>query len=278
MINTDVQNSIQNHMNTLPDYMQEAIHASGWERKILAIGRKYGLHIDQLDVLQTELSLVILGLSDRDEFVREVTHEAGISSQIMNGIVSEINHDIFEPIRERLHEYQQKHTQETQSSGDDEGSEENEVVETSVSGLEKHEEDVLKSHGVLFGDDELTTQSVTNSDSNKWESQEPNNQKSLETPLILSKEKKDLSFSELMSLGPKDSTQEQTQTVSSTSSVLNTPQKPQMKSASQNQTTPQASTSPTQPKPSVQSGNQQAIRTASSEGYQTQDPYREPIT
>ncbi len=104
MVNESLYNTIQEHMKKLPEGVRSAIHASDWERKILTIGRRYGLHVDQLEVLQTELSLAVLGLSSREEFVKETMKEAHIPSETMVKLVSDINTEIFEPIRVHLHE------------------------------------------------------------------------------------------------------------------------------------------------------------------------------
>lgn len=143
----NIKNTITEHMKTLPHNVQEAIHASSWERKILDIGRKYGLHVDQLEILQTELSLAVLGLSGRDEFVRETMHEARIDKQTMDRIVDDINREIFEPIRSHLRAATERE-QQVQNR--------DEELETKT-GLVAHEEETLRRHGVSFDMDEDQT-------------------------------------------------------------------------------------------------------------------------
>lgn len=148
MINESLQNTIQQHMKKLPEGVQQAIRLSGWERKILDIGRKYGLHVDQMEILQTELSLAILGLSPRDEFVREVKREAGIPTEQLNEIIGDINHQIFEPIRT----YLRKSQEEDQTR---------ENTKESLSGLHSTEEDILRSHGFDFDTENTLSTSVS---------------------------------------------------------------------------------------------------------------------
>lgn len=130
-------------MKTLPHDVQEAIHGSSWERKILDIGRRYGLHVDQLEVLQTELSLAVLGLVGRDEFVKETIREGEISRQIMDLMILDINREIFEPIRNHLK--QTRTREETLESVSE---------EQTASGLRSYEEQELQKHGVSFNLDE----------------------------------------------------------------------------------------------------------------------------
>ena len=140
-------------MDTLPSYVQSAIHSSDWERKILNIGRKYGLHVDQLEILQTELSLAVLGLSDRQEFVHEVMKEARVNKETMDLMVGEINRDIFIPIREALRQAQEDFEKQQAREVAEESDDENEFQNPSRSGLEQDEEDILKSHGLSFDDE-----------------------------------------------------------------------------------------------------------------------------
>ncbi len=140
MNNSPVQKTIDQHMKTLPEDVQEAIHGSSWERKILMIGRKYGLHVDQLEILQTELSLAVLGLTGRDEFARETMHEARIDKQTMDLMVVDINKEIFEPIRTHLRRSREA---EAERRG-------TETEKETSSGLVESEEATLKRHGVSF--------------------------------------------------------------------------------------------------------------------------------
>lgn len=151
MISNSLKNTIDQHMKMLPHDVQEAIYGSSWERKILDIGRRYGLHVDQLEVLQTELSLAVLGLVGRDEFVKETVREGGISRQVMDLMILDINREIFEPIRNHLKQTRtREETLEAVSQ------------ENTTSGLLSHEEQELQKHGVSFNlNDEQETSSAS---------------------------------------------------------------------------------------------------------------------
>jgi hypothetical protein len=144
MTDNNLKNTIDQHMKSLPDDVQEAIHGSSWERKILTIGRKYGLHVDQLEILQTELSLAVLGLTGRDEFVRETMHEARIDKQTMDLMILDINREIFEPIRNHLRKSREAVMERVDAETEKETS----------SGLHSDEEETLRRHGVSFDFDE----------------------------------------------------------------------------------------------------------------------------
>jgi len=264
MTNNSLKDTIQNHMKNLPQDVQEAIHASSWERKILDIGRKYGLHVDQLEILQTELSLAVLGLTDRSEFVRETMREARIDKHVMETMVMDINREIFEPIRERLRQSRQY-----------EYEVEREDTE-STTGLERHEEETLKKHGVSFNLDEEqdlpVKQMFVEPETIVPEEKKP----TLETPLRLQKnqigEKQTTSFDDIIKSRSTVSPEvqpfsENTKTEQiATVSKVETPKNPFEINLNPN-TLPSVNTE----------GNQQKITETRKPFYEKGDPYREPI-
>lgn len=276
MINESLQNTIQEHMKKLPEGVQQAIRLSGWDRKILDIGRRYGLHVDQMEILQTELSLAILGLSKREEFVQEVKHEAGIPTEQLNEIIGDINHQIFEPIRTSLRKFQ-------------EAEQTREETQVSLSGLEKKEEDILRSHGFDFDD---TTKQATSISSEGRLPQTKQDQTVVLDPIqssvALESETKgplrldsgalgsavqnnSLNINDLMRLGQEyeDDSQSETQELVSEDPLEN--QKEQTKEIT-------GDTIDISKLKSAQTSDHQHIISASGmSGYGTNDPYREPI-
>ena len=61
---------------------------------------KYQLHIDQGAVVEREIILLLLGLKDPAEFTKALAEEAKLDQQTVNGIVQDINTQIFIPLRE----------------------------------------------------------------------------------------------------------------------------------------------------------------------------------
>jgi|GEM_PF-1557484 len=288
MINNSIQNTIDQHMKTLPSYVQSAIHSSDWERRILNIGRKYGLHVDQLEILQTELSLAVLGLSDRQEFVHEVMREARVNKETMDLIVGEINRDIFIPIRKALREAQEDFEAEQDRVELDE-TEDSEP--TSLSGLEKNEEDLLKTHGVSFGNDDDDEVVEKKRDSQPIEHSAPEEpQPEIAKPRLIeplrlnnqvsqtTKEVKNNDVSSLssilgsMSLKPSQQTEQkkENQKVAQEQENENVVEVEQGKIPGEEIDISKLAGSKT-------SEHQTIINNASSSGYTKQDPYREPV-
>lgn len=251
-------------MKTLPHDVQEAIHGSSWERKILDIGRRYGLHVDQLEVLQTELSLAVLGLVGRDEFVRETMREGGISRQIMDPMILDINREIFEPIREHL---KQTRTREDTIESVKE--------EQTASGLRSHEEQELQKHGVSFDlNEEQSTSSTptTFQTKNFVKEEEKKPQSILSKPLTLASQKSpnsSVSFEQSIqtNIQPRKEGVVQEEVVNTESEKSQTEQAIQGINLDP-RSLPGAKTQK----------NQNTISDSRGILYQGSDPYREPIT
>lgn len=258
MINESLQNTIHEHMKKLPEGVQGAIRASGWERKILDIGRKYGLHVDQMEILQTELSLAILGLSKREDFIGEVKREAGIPTEQLNEIVAEINLQIFEPIRDYLRKFQ-------------EAEETREETKESLSGLHNEEEEILKVHGFDFDITPRNTKTVASNFSF------PKEEKAVQEN-IQNTEKEDVvrlnqgaansnSANDLMKLGLDNPEEiEVTPFVKGVEII----EKPKNKISGED-------IDLTKLKSANTSNHQQSINISVQGGYGAKDPYREPI-
>lgn len=131
-INQKQNQILEDQFSKLPPELRKAIADSAWEKKILAIGKRNGLHIDQLGVLQSELALAISGLIDFDEFFAEIQKRLSITSSVAQDVVDGANAEIFSVIRDRLKYY-------LENKDDAMGHEEKSVLQNY--GIDIHEED-----------------------------------------------------------------------------------------------------------------------------------------
>ena len=69
---------------------------------ILKIGGKYNLHIDQLNILNEEVSSILHGLEKLSTFHSNLRKYLGVSEDIANLITYDLNQDIFSKIRKEL--------------------------------------------------------------------------------------------------------------------------------------------------------------------------------
>lgn len=84
---------------TLPEDLQEAIHASEYAKILADIQREYKLHIDQGQVLETLGTQLMFGDIDAPGFVNGMFNEAHVSSAVAGDILLKIDQQILRKIR-----------------------------------------------------------------------------------------------------------------------------------------------------------------------------------
>ncbi len=93
---------LQDHFAKLPKDLQEAVSSAEVRDSVEKIGKKYGLHIDQLGEMVDLVGLIMLGLSPSKDFVRNFSQEAGVKTDIATSIAEDINNEVFGKIRSSM--------------------------------------------------------------------------------------------------------------------------------------------------------------------------------
>ncbi|MCE9585671.1 hypothetical protein K8Q94_03565 [Candidatus Nomurabacteria bacterium] len=98
---------IEKAKNNLPSSTKEAIARIDWKNEILKF-KSDGYNVDQLDNLETEVELLLCGLSNPTEFPNKLSENMNISNAKANDLTNSLNERIFKPIRMALMEINQK--------------------------------------------------------------------------------------------------------------------------------------------------------------------------
>lgn len=98
----NTQKIIEEKMAKLPEYIKTALAKIDWGSEILNIGRKHGLHIDEMGILQTETVMVLVGLVHPDEYSGNLHQELHLPKDKIDAIVIDVNEKIFKNIRQAL--------------------------------------------------------------------------------------------------------------------------------------------------------------------------------
>ena len=93
---------VKNQLQKLPPELRTLILSSELGEKIGEIGKKYGLHIDQLGELDNETTLTLLGLSGLDDYTERIQQAARIELEKARQITADVNQSIFLPIQKSL--------------------------------------------------------------------------------------------------------------------------------------------------------------------------------
>jgi len=86
----------------LSEGIKEVYDAEETALILLNIGKKYNLHVDQTGELATVFHAVILGLIKISDLIPELKKNVGVSDDVANLIVYDLNQQIFSKIRQEM--------------------------------------------------------------------------------------------------------------------------------------------------------------------------------
>ncbi len=101
-------------MDKLPPYIRESLKHIPWASEILNIGRKYGIHVDDMGTLQLETMMVLVGIVHPNEYPKALEHELHIPPDTIAGIVHDVNEKILKTIRQELISFIEQKNNETE--------------------------------------------------------------------------------------------------------------------------------------------------------------------
>lgn len=102
MSRTYTKQELTERYEKLPDALKDAMFSADVAEKIFAAGKKHGLTIEKIGFLAEETGRVILGVTRPNEFVAVLAERLGATPDAAQNIASDINHQIFFPLREIL--------------------------------------------------------------------------------------------------------------------------------------------------------------------------------
>jgi hypothetical protein len=97
-----LEESIKQVMQTLPPIIRDYLSQGKYTAVARDMMAKYALRIDQGGVLEREIMLLLMGIENPDEFSKALVEEARLDQKTVNGIVQDINEQIFMPLREQM--------------------------------------------------------------------------------------------------------------------------------------------------------------------------------
>ncbi len=104
----ETEKIIKEQMGKLPEEVRRLFTDPELGDKIINIGKKNGLNIEQLGILQTETNLVMLGLVHPDEYSGELKNRLDIDPVKANNITNDVNSEILSGILVKLKEVYKK--------------------------------------------------------------------------------------------------------------------------------------------------------------------------
>lgn len=101
-MNEKLRQTFEEQLTYLPAINQQALRSFDWATELVGIGKQYGLHVDQLDDLQIETMLVLVGITNPDDYPNELITRLAISPSEADKIIEQVNDRIFTPIHDYI--------------------------------------------------------------------------------------------------------------------------------------------------------------------------------
>jgi hypothetical protein len=96
---------IEDRVKKLPPEVRDVLASDELHKKIVGIGEKHHLHIDQIGVLEDEVVLVMMGLANPGDLAEELTKQSSLELPKAEEVVADVSQEIFLPIREAMKKF-----------------------------------------------------------------------------------------------------------------------------------------------------------------------------
>lgn len=97
-----LEESVKQVMQTLPPIIRDYLSRGKYTPIARSLMAKYGLRIDQGGILERGMMLLLMGIDDPAEFSKALAEEAKLDQRTINGIVEDVNTQIFMPLRDEM--------------------------------------------------------------------------------------------------------------------------------------------------------------------------------
>jgi hypothetical protein len=89
-------------ISKLPKDKQDAINSSNWVKETEEIGKKFSLTEDEINSLQTEVGLMLIGFVRPDNYIKNIEDNIIVSKNTAEQIFNEIFKKIFTDIAKKM--------------------------------------------------------------------------------------------------------------------------------------------------------------------------------
>lgn len=100
MLSSTLQSILDNRLRYLPDITGKAIASVDWPTKVIEIGHKYGLHVEDVEEMQMVVLKSMTGLASPADFEANLISATAASPATVDKIIEDMNMQIFEPVHE----------------------------------------------------------------------------------------------------------------------------------------------------------------------------------
>ena len=99
---SDVDIELRQRFELLPDDIRSAIMDTGYQQKLFDIAKAQKLTYEELGILETETTMVLLGMTKPADYRDELQSELKKNDAEIDQVVAQVNEKVFAPIRASL--------------------------------------------------------------------------------------------------------------------------------------------------------------------------------
>lgn len=107
---------INESYDRLGENLKEIFDSEETANTLMSLGKKYALHIDQIGQLTTIVHYVLLGFLPLKDFAKELKSSIGVSEDVSNLIIYDLNQQILSKIRQELEELSREQEEPTKTA------------------------------------------------------------------------------------------------------------------------------------------------------------------
>lgn len=108
---TDSNQIIKDAFENLPKVVQDVLTSSDLSAKLQGMAKKHNLHLDKWSLLENEIALALLGITDPVDLAGNIAKNVGVEATLAQHITNDGVEMIFEPIRIELEKAVEKKNQ-----------------------------------------------------------------------------------------------------------------------------------------------------------------------
>lgn len=118
-LSPNLQSIFDNRLRYLPDPVKNALTTTEWVSELIAIGKQYGIHIDEMEEFQSVVIKSLVGMLAPEQFENALITATAVSPATAEKMIHDINEKIFQPIHDKIMHPEQKPSphQELESTG-----------------------------------------------------------------------------------------------------------------------------------------------------------------
>ncbi len=98
----EIQQDIEKAISELPTPIQELIAKDEWKPWVANVVKRNNLNLDQGTVLETEIFMLMIGVSTMAEMRSHLKDEARLPESVLTAVISDVNELILDPLKQQL--------------------------------------------------------------------------------------------------------------------------------------------------------------------------------